>query len=192
MWKAPPGRASISRTVLINPFGPQNCARCLGSVNILKTSPRGASNMRVTTRTGLRTDWRKLLRSWDSSFRVISREDVSIVCQALIRPPPHGVRGPAVRDPPDRVDRAMCLGSHHGYRLNYIRSARKRPRRAALRRHDPLRCPNCTCSSGNLAAASLTSAGKSENSCTWRISITSLSEAGQRDAHSTASSIDFT
>jgi hypothetical protein len=42
------------------------------------------------------------------------------------------------------------------------------------------------------SAACLTSAGKSENSCTWRISITSLSEAGQRDAHSIASSFDLT
>jgi hypothetical protein len=56
----------------------------------------------------------------------------------------------------------------------------------------PLRGSCCACSSGNFAAAFLTSAGKSENSCTWRTSITSLSEAGQRDAHSTASSFDFT
>src|SRR6266567_685613 len=58
--------------------------------------------------------------------------------------------------------------------------------------HDPLRCPDCACISGNFAAASLTSAGKSENSCTWRTSITSLSEAGQRHTHSTASAFDFT
>ena len=35
-------------------------------------------------------------------------------------------------------------------------------------------------------------AGKSDISCTWRTSITSLSEAGQRLAHSIASSFDFT
>src|SRR5205814_6813839 len=61
------------------------------------------------------------------------------------------------------------------------------------RQHDyPLRGPDCDWSSENPAAAALTSGGKSANSCTWRTSITSLSEAWQRDAHSTASSFDFT
>src|SRR5260370_22032372 len=60
------------------------------------------------------------------------------------------------------------------------------------RRHDPWRCLDCACISGNPAAASWTSAGKSENSCTWRTSSTSLSEAGHRFAHPTASSFDFT
>src|SRR5712692_9048907 len=57
--------------------------------------------------------------------------------------------------------------------------------------YDTLRL-DCSCNSGNPAAASWTSAGKSDISCTWRSSITSLSEAGQRDAHSTASSLDLT
>src|SRR6266702_4160737 len=61
-----------------------------------------------------------------------------------------------------------------------------------LQGHDPLRCLDCACISENPAAAALTSAGKSENSCTWRTSITSLSEAGHRLAHSSASSLDFT
>ena len=73
-------------------------------------------------------------------------------------------------DPPDRVDRAMGIGS----------------------RQDALCCADCACISGNLDAAFWTSAGKSENSCTWRTSITSLSDPGQRDAHSIASSFDFT
>jgi len=46
-------------------------------------------------------------------------------------------------------------------------------------------------SSGNVAAAFCTAGGKSEKSCTWRTSITSFSEAGQRDAHSMASSLDL-
>src|SRR6266404_6782028 len=57
--------------------------------------------------------------------------------------------------------------------------------------YDTLRL-DCSCNSGNPAAASWTSAGKYDISCTWRSSITSLSEAGQRDAHSTASSFDLT
>ena len=43
-----------------------------------------------------------------------------------------------------------------------------------------------------LPAASCTSAGKSESSCTCRISMTSFPEAGQRVAHSIASSLDLT
>ena len=46
--------------------------------------------------------------------------------------------------------------------------------------------------SANPAAAALTSSGKSDISCTWRISITSSPEAGHRLAHSIASSFDFT
>src|SRR3984893_2818476 len=57
--------------------------------------------------------------------------------------------------------------------------------------YDTLRLDR-SCNSGNPAAASWTSAGKSDISCTWRSSITSLSEAGPRDAHSTASSFDLT
>jgi hypothetical protein len=42
------------------------------------------------------------------------------------------------------------------------------------------------------AAAFWTSGGKSSSSCTWRISITSFPEAGQRDAHAIASSRERT
>ena len=48
------------------------------------------------------------------------------------------------------------------------------------------------CISERPAAAFLTSSGKSDSSCTWRTSITSLSEPGHREAHSIASAIDFT
>src|SRR6185437_1442064 len=41
-------------------------------------------------------------------------------------------------------------------------------------------------------AVCCTSGGNSEISITWRISIVSLSEAGHREAHSTASSFDRT
>ena len=37
-----------------------------------------------------------------------------------------------------------------------------------------------------------TGCGNSESSCTWRTSIVSPSEAGQREAHSMASSLEFT
>src|SRR4051812_27941697 len=42
----PPGRTSISWIVLVNPFGPHHCATCLGSVNAVHTSSRGASSRR--------------------------------------------------------------------------------------------------------------------------------------------------
>jgi hypothetical protein len=58
--------------------------------------------------------------------------------------------------------------------------------------HPLARRPECACISSKPAAASWTSAGKSSNSCTWRISITSLLEAGQRFAHSIASSFEPT
>src|ERR1700694_1855095 len=45
----PPGLTSISWIVFVNPFGPHHCATCLGSVNALKTSSRGASKTRART-----------------------------------------------------------------------------------------------------------------------------------------------
>src|SRR5580692_1453035 len=43
----PPGRKSKLCVVVVKPFGPHHCARCLGSVNVAKTRSRGASNSRV-------------------------------------------------------------------------------------------------------------------------------------------------
>ena len=99
---------------------------------------------------------------------------------------------PGRLDPPDRVDRAMGVGSRHDDRLDHLQSVAASRGDAQLRAHVPVFWPDCACISAKPAAASLTSAGKSENSWTWRTSITSLSEAGQRDAHSIASSFDFT
>jgi len=48
------------------------------------------------------------------------------------------------------------------------------------------------CISTKPASSAFTSAGKSAISCTWRISMTSLGPAGQREAHAIASSRDFT
>ena len=48
------------------------------------------------------------------------------------------------------------------------------------------------CISAKPASSAFTSAGKSAISCTWRISMTSLGPAGQREAHAIASSRDFT
>src|SRR5580658_11119538 len=45
----PPGRNSKCDVVVVNPFGPHHCVRCLGSVNAAKTSSRGASNSRTPT-----------------------------------------------------------------------------------------------------------------------------------------------
>src|SRR5271170_2046701 len=54
MWMvmAPPGRTSISHTGLVKPFGPHQRAICLGSVQALKTSARGAAKIRVRTSFG--------------------------------------------------------------------------------------------------------------------------------------------
>src|ERR1700730_6642460 len=46
---APPGRTSISQEIVVKPCGPHHFAACAGSVHILKTSSRGASNTRVST-----------------------------------------------------------------------------------------------------------------------------------------------
>src|SRR5438874_2616220 len=43
----PPGRTSISWIVLRKPRGPHHCAMCFGSVHIVQTRSRGASNTRV-------------------------------------------------------------------------------------------------------------------------------------------------
>src|SRR5580700_11497529 len=45
----PPGRMSKLSVVVVKPFGPHHCARCLGSVNAANTRSRGASNSRVPT-----------------------------------------------------------------------------------------------------------------------------------------------
>src|SRR6266498_5435452 len=64
-------------------------------------------------------------------------------------------------DPPDRVDRAMGGGSRH-YRFAALLSSSSRSF-----------CSRAPSLGGRF------SAGKSESSCTWRISIVSFSEAGQ-------------
>src|SRR6185437_11483935 len=43
----PPGRKSKLWVVVVKPFGPHHCARCLGSVQAAKTRSRGASNSRM-------------------------------------------------------------------------------------------------------------------------------------------------
>src|SRR4051812_13022439 len=45
--QTPPGLTSILNVVVVNPLGPHQLARCLGSVHSLKTRSRGASKMRV-------------------------------------------------------------------------------------------------------------------------------------------------
>src|SRR5438034_1059469 len=49
MRMAPPGLTSNTHTGFVNPCGPHHCAMWLGSVHILKTISRGASNVRVIT-----------------------------------------------------------------------------------------------------------------------------------------------
>src|SRR5437868_3148824 len=43
----PPARGSASAFGLLHPCGPHQAARCFASVNMLNTSARGASNVRV-------------------------------------------------------------------------------------------------------------------------------------------------
>jgi hypothetical protein len=85
---------------------------------------------------------------------------------------------PGRLDSPDCFDRAMGVGRSHFYRSHH------------------LGIPYCKlpfdCISTKPAAASCTSGGKSSISCTWRISIISLSPAGHREAHSIASAFDLT
>src|SRR5579863_8072936 len=45
--QTPPGRISKLCVVIVKPFGPHHCARCLGSVHTEKTRSRGASNSRM-------------------------------------------------------------------------------------------------------------------------------------------------
>ena len=73
-------------------------------------------------------------------------------------------------DPKDRVDRLVDR------RIGHVTD----------------RAPAVRCISVKPAAASCTSGGKSPNSWTWRTSISSLSDMGQRDAHAIASSFDLT
>ena len=63
---------------------------------------------------------------------------------------------------------------------------------ARLRRHDPCAGRTSTASRGIRPRPPARRRGSPSISCTWRTSITSLSDAGQRDAHSMASSFDFT
>src|SRR6185436_6545670 len=43
----PPGRMSKALVVVVKPFGPHHCDRCLGSVHASNTSARGASSSRT-------------------------------------------------------------------------------------------------------------------------------------------------
>src|SRR5271155_2180208 len=43
----PPGRKSKLWVVVVKPFGPHHCARCLGSVHAANTKSRGAANSRT-------------------------------------------------------------------------------------------------------------------------------------------------
>src|SRR5580700_4215736 len=45
--QTPPGRNSKRDVVVVKPFGPHHCERCLGSVQAANTSSRGASNSRM-------------------------------------------------------------------------------------------------------------------------------------------------
>src|SRR6185503_856471 len=45
--QTPPGRMSKALVVVVKPFGPHHCARCLGSVHASNTSARGASSSRT-------------------------------------------------------------------------------------------------------------------------------------------------
>ena len=45
----PPGLTSILSTVIVRFFGPHHCGIRFGPVNVLNTSSRGASQMRVMT-----------------------------------------------------------------------------------------------------------------------------------------------
>src|ERR1700744_5443743 len=47
--QTPPGRNSKRDVVVVKPFGPHHCARCLASVHTENTSARGASNSRMPT-----------------------------------------------------------------------------------------------------------------------------------------------
>ena len=104
---------------------------------------------------------------------------------------PHHARQPGNEsrrlDAPDRVDRLMAVGRAHGGRSDHLR----RPH-ATCRQRPPQDRRADACISWNPAAASWTSAGKSPNSCTCRTSMTSFSDAGQREAHSIASARDLT
>ena len=93
---------------------------------------------------------------------------------------------PGRLDSPDRIDCSMCVGCRHSYPSHHLQFPVQAGRQRA---HALLRLADCN--SGNPAAASCTSAGKSENSCTWRTSMTQ-SSPGHRVAHSMASSLDFT
>src|ERR1700729_1000972 len=45
--QTPPGRRSKLIVVVVKPFGPHHCAKCLESVHAEKTRSRGASNSRI-------------------------------------------------------------------------------------------------------------------------------------------------
>ena len=74
----------------------------------------------------------------------------------------------------------------HDYRSHH-RSIRQRKPRGSVSSEAARRC-----TTARYFTSFWISGGKSDISCTCRTSITSLSPAGQRDAHSTASSFDFT
>ena len=86
-------------------------------------------------------------------------------------------------------DRCEFEPNQPATRMRRTRGSFRRPKRP------PLRCyplPDLRCIVSNPAAACCTSSGKSAISCTCRISMISLSEAGQRWAQAIASSRDAT
>src|SRR4051794_20399075 len=53
----PPGRGSLVRLVILNPFGPHHSVRCLGSVQTFHIRSRGASNTRDMTKSSVVPSW---------------------------------------------------------------------------------------------------------------------------------------
>src|SRR6202790_3583881 len=82
MRMSPPGRTSSSQTGLVKPRGPHHCAMCLGSVQALKTRPRGAPKIRARLSSCLTWPAAELLVA-SAMFLLLGLQPTQIVVQAV-------------------------------------------------------------------------------------------------------------
>src|ERR1700716_3856178 len=80
---APPTRRSPLFSVMVKPRGQDHCARCCGSVQTLKTSARGASNVRRMVSSRSAVGAAALFRALASKSFLLSLQFVEICIEAL-------------------------------------------------------------------------------------------------------------
>src|SRR5215469_899797 len=108
----PPGLTSILMIMKVVSLGPPQCARCSGSVHILKTSSRGASKIRVMTSS---SSLESAAAPWS---RVIVHLRSPLCVWEVFGKPGHRLV------PPTLMRLAVCDGVEHGLMQSHLRPTR--------------------------------------------------------------------